>query len=304
MKRINVTLINPSKVLSSYKSDELYQSWIDTCIAQGVWGEAGNYSIEVLDATAELEAQRLQKELVSKQTLDPLLSDAKNRSNHTGTQLSSSISDFNEAAQDAVGNALLDSPDINFNYPDVDNQITAELTNTGVVAGTYNAVTVNSKGRVTFGVNSGAVTRFAYNTTSNVVSSSNTYANVAELTTASLPIGFYRFTFVGRMQSGSTANGVGVRIVNTTATLSTVNVKWFIAQGANGTAMNFQYDQTANNTNITSASSQAANTTFAVYGEGTLRITSQGTLNIQTRAEVNGSSATLLTDSVLILELV
>lgn len=91
-----------------------------------------------------------------------------NRANHTGTQLSTTISDFAEAAQDAVGGALIDTNSVDFTYDDANNQIKADakvvtgggieiaasglqLTNTGVTAGTYTKLTVDIKGRVTSG---------------------------------------------------------------------------------------------------------------------------------------------------------
>lgn len=47
------------------------------------------------------------------------------RANHTGTQTASTISDFTEAAQDAVGGSLTDSSTIDFTYDDVANTVTA-----------------------------------------------------------------------------------------------------------------------------------------------------------------------------------
>jgi hypothetical protein len=52
--------------------------------------------------------------------------DATNRTNHTGTQLASTISDFTEAAQDAVGGALTDTNTVDFTYNDASNIITAD----------------------------------------------------------------------------------------------------------------------------------------------------------------------------------
>lgn len=92
------------------------------------------------------------------------------RANHTGTQLSTTISDFDEAAQDAVGGILTDTNSVDMTYDDGNNQIKADvkvvaaggieiqatgiqLTATGVGAGTYTKVTVDVKGRVTTATN-------------------------------------------------------------------------------------------------------------------------------------------------------
>jgi hypothetical protein len=181
--------------------------------------------------------------------------------------------------------------------------VAATLANSGVVAGTYSLVTVDSKGRVTFGSNSGSITRYSYFTASPSVNSNATYTTVAELTTVSLPTGLYRVTFRGRAQSASTTNGMGVRISNGTSVVSTVSIAWSISQGANGVSQKFQYDQTAANANITSASVNAANTDLSITGDGVIRITSAGTLVLQFRSELNGTAATLLADSSLTLEL-
>lgn len=52
--------------------------------------------------------------------------DATNRANHTGTQLASTISDFTEAAQDAVGGSLTNTSTVGLTYDDVGNAITAD----------------------------------------------------------------------------------------------------------------------------------------------------------------------------------
>lgn len=51
------------------------------------------------------------------------------RVNHTGSQLASTISDFTEAAQDAVGAAMTDTATIDFTYTDASNTITADVKN-------------------------------------------------------------------------------------------------------------------------------------------------------------------------------
>lgn len=71
MKRINVK-INNVIIWSAYKSNGEYQAWIDSCIQSGVWGEAGSYVVEVLDATAEIEARRQSQQLSTKQESDAI----------------------------------------------------------------------------------------------------------------------------------------------------------------------------------------------------------------------------------------
>jgi hypothetical protein len=47
------------------------------------------------------------------------------RTNHTGTQTASTISDFNEASQDSVGGSLTNSSTVTFTYNDAGNAISA-----------------------------------------------------------------------------------------------------------------------------------------------------------------------------------
>lgn len=367
MKRINVTLVSPSKVLSAYKNDSEYQAWINSCIAQGVWGAEGNYSVEVIDATAELEAKRLANQGASKTEFDSHANnldnphqvtkvqiglenvpdvDATFRSSHQGTQLASTISDFTTAVQDVtiaadkissgvVSNAEFDTLNNITTGVSIQSQIngkqatgnyitaltgdvsasgpgsaTATLANSGVVAGTYSLVTVDAKGRVTVGSNTGSVTRYSYTTTQTATNSNQTYTTVAELTTVSLPVGMYMFRFFGRMQSGSGTNGSGVRIAAGTATLTTANAKWFVSHNVNSSGsaqaqdVNYTWDQLDTTTNITSGAPPAANTTFNVWGTGLFRVTVAGTVAIQIRSELNGTASSLLADSAFIMELV
>jgi len=266
--------------------------------------------------------------------------DATSRANHTGTQLAATISDFTTAVQSVtIDAAKIDGGVVSnteFAYLDgvtspIQTQLngkqptgnyltgltgditasgpgsaTATLSNSGVTPGTYTSVTVDSKGRVT----SGTVTRYVYATTATAANSNATYTTVNELTTASLPAGLYRFEMFGRMQSGATTNGSGLRLVNSTAVISSVVGKWFVTHSANTSGnntlqnVNYQWDQLDATTNVVSGAAPAINTPFNVSGWGLVRITTAGTLSIQIRSEVNGAASSLLTDSVLVLETV
>lgn len=209
-----------------------------------------------------------------------------------------------EGTQDAVGVALVNSSNVTLTYSDAADQIIADLTDTAVTPGNYNLVTVDAKGRITGGTTTGPVTRYIGVTSVAVANTTVTYTTVAALTTASLLPGIYRFTFVGLMQSAAAQTGVGVRISNVSAAVSTTYGQWSIRQGVNGTAASFVYDQLAANTNITSASVATANTNFTVLGEGVFRVTTAGTVAIQIRSETAGTAVTLQPDAVLTVELV
>jgi hypothetical protein len=69
MKKVNV-YVNSVVRWAAYKKDDEYQAWIDYGVANNLWGEVGSYTVEVVDATVELEQKRLQAEGAKKQDLD------------------------------------------------------------------------------------------------------------------------------------------------------------------------------------------------------------------------------------------
>ncbi len=176
----------------------------------------------------------------------------------------------------------------------------ATLANSGVTAGSYvNAnVTVNSKGLITEAI----TTQWAYLLSSAATSSSSTYAPIAGLTTASLPIGTYKFKVIGPFQSASVSVGIGLRLNQVTAVIGTVSAKWLCSQSANGTASNFQYDQLSTTTNVTSSAVQVANTNVLVAGEGVFSIKTAGTVAIELRSRTAGTVVTLQPNTYLIIE--
>lgn len=265
-----IEVIKNSIVISAcYKKVEETASWIAQCESELLWGAIGTYTIQITDATVELENIRAQKELVSKNTLK---------------------------------NCFQNNSEIQFSFAEPQNTVTASLTSSGASAGTYNNVTIDSKGRVTSGFNSDVINRFSYVTTINQVNSAATYANVSQLVTANLPAGLYRMVFFALMQTGSTTSGTGVRVAPSTASITTIGIKWFISQAVNTTSANFQYEQKATADNLTSASAAAANTNFTVSGEGVFRISVAGSVAIQIRPENAGTACTIRPDAIFLLE--
>lgn len=131
---IATTLTDTATIDLSY-DDSLAQITADlknTTVVAGTYGTASQVSTFTVDAQGRLTAA----------------------SNTIISITASQVSDFNEVAQDAVGNILVDSADVDFTYNDSLNTITAVLTTTGVSAASYGSAssvatfTVDSKGRL------------------------------------------------------------------------------------------------------------------------------------------------------------
>jgi hypothetical protein len=167
--------------------------------------------------------------------------------------------------------------------------VTATLAASGVVPGTYNNVTVDAKGRVTFG----QITQWTYRTTVAQGTNAGIFIATNELITTSLPPGLYKFDAYVIFQSTNTNTGMGVRVGPGTATITTISSKAFISQATDGTIKNFQVDQLTNATNVSSASTLAANTNFSASLEGVFRVTVAGTVGIEFRSEGGGGTGTI-----------
>lgn len=329
----------------------------------------------------------------------------RDRSTHTGFQTASTISDFQEAAQDAVASGLTDTATIGWTYSDATDEISADIfdgsitdsklasginankidggsvtnsefsTLAGISTATSIQTQIDSKdvavliyqlagatGHVHTAVltvdearglmggslasvvktsSSAGVTPHTHSTTitwdattaqfavsvalaaghvhdstvqqlsklrqiyilsAQATNSTTTYTTIAGLTTVSLPVGLYSFKFDGLYQSAATTTGVGVRISNVTATVTTCFGKWLLGQAADGVNKNFQIDQTSTTTNVVSASSNAANTNACVYGGGIFRVTVAGTVAIQLRSEIAASQVLIQPDAVFVIE--
>jgi hypothetical protein len=137
-------------------------------------------------------------------------------------------------------------------------------------------------------------------TTSIQTTTSNTYSDITELTTVSLEPGLYAVRLRGIMQSTATNTGVGLKLLDGSATISELNINWTFSQAAAGTDKNFEYSQLAVGNNVTSTGVVTANANFPVAGDGVVRITAGGTVVVQFRSETNGTGVSIRPNSTLI----
>jgi hypothetical protein len=130
-------------------------------------------------------------------------------------------------------------------------------------------------------------------------STSTTYANLTEFITPTLYPGNYIMEFAGTYQSTATNAGIGVRLATVTSTVSFVSINWRFSQAGNGTDKYYEYSQTALADNITSTATLTTNTNYPVVGLGVFSVSVAGTVAIQFRSEVGGSSVSIRPNSIL-----
>ena len=151
---------------------------------------------------------------------------------------------------------------------------------------------------------SGTSWKFEYriNATAIQTSTSTTYANITEFVSLSIEPGLYVLELKGIMQSTATTTGLGLRLVNGTAVLSTLAIAWYFGLAANGTNKTYEYHQITTADNITSTAVLAINTNTPVRGQGIFRVTTAGTVAIQLRTEIAASGVSIRPDSTLMIK--
>lgn len=129
-------------------------------------------------------------------------------------------------------------------------------------------------------------------------STSTTYANITELLSQVLDVGLYALEVKGIFQSTLTTNGIGIRLVQGTSTISNIALNWRFTQGGTGTDKNLEYSQTALSDNLVSGSVPTANANLPFSCEGVFRVSAQGTIRFQIRSENGGTGVSIRPDSV------
>lgn len=230
--------------------------------------------------------------------------DVKDRSSHTGAQLSETISDFVESVHAATVSLFGEGSDINILYPDENGKVQAVLKPTGVQAGSYNVITVDNKGRIIAASNneSGVVGKETLFTNTINTTTLTSFIDINGLSSSNLLPGLYQFTFKALVNSTSTGTGIGVKLIPKTANISTVYAKYSITQAVPGTTQSYEYDQISQNTNVTSTSAPSTAFGFVIQGEGVVRVVTTGSISMQFRSEVQDSAVSINEDAILVLE--
>lgn len=195
----------------------------------------------------------------------------RDRTNHTGTQLKSTISDF------AHTHTL------------------SELTQSGATSG--QVATWNGSAWVPLDPGGDAILR----TTIVQSVATVTPTTLTQLTSLSLAVGFYEVTAHLLWQSTATTTGVGFRLQPVTATLGIIHANFNVSQAAAGTDRTFDYQQVLNADNVTATAALTANANFTAKCFGILEVTAAGTIAMQMRSET-GTSVSIRPGSVMILK--
>lgn len=143
---------------------------------------------------------------------------------------------------------------------------------------------------------------YSYVTTAIQTRNANSYIAVTELTSDSLPVGFYKVEAYIICQSTATGTGLGLRVGQETAVIGTPTaIQWDISSAGNGTDRRYQYDQLSAGDNVTTTTSPVANGNFVAKGVGVINITTAGTIAIQLRSE-NTGAVSVRPNSVLFIK--
>lgn len=269
------------------------------------WQKLDNSEIvEVVNSTEGNQTDKAPSVSAIKLYIESVGTESKDRSFHVGTQLSETISDLEQTVTSIIAPSFSEDGDVIFQYPDENGKINPTLSSTGILPGTYNTLTVDSKGRVISGIYNESNNPFTQSLATTQINTTTltSFIDINGLVSSTLLPGLYKFTFIGLANSTSTTTGVGVKLVAKTASISTIYAKYSITQSVPGTLQSYEYDQISQNTNITSTSVSSTSLGFVIKGEGIVRVVSNGTLAMQFRSEINDSVVSISEDCVLLLE--
>lgn len=127
---------------------------------------------------------------------------------------------------------------------------------------------------------------------------SSALISVAALTSTALPIGPYSFELIGKFQSASLSNGIGITLTNGTASTND-----FIGNVRAQLTASSMYESSfaSAGTAVVTTDVPAINTDYALFMNGTFNVTATGTVGVQYRSELSGTTVRLQPGTVLII---
>jgi trimeric autotransporter adhesin len=254
---------------------------------------------------------------------------------------SAAVSDFTEAAQDAIAASFINSPDIVYAYTDASNQMNVDLTTTGLTAGTYGGVnaipviTADNKGRTsaitTVNTTSALLTGLSLasdadivatdtilaalgklqamsnrwtelrNTTVLTNNSNVTLTNVTNLGFQATAGLFYRIECHIRFQSAATGTGIALTFGTSNGATGTIAGSVDIPIAADGTGAIYSGAITSLGDLVIGTAVTTANTDYLTVVVASFTCTGSGIIVPQFRSEVNGSTVTVGVGSTILV---
>lgn len=209
------------------------------------------------------------------------------RGNHTGTQLSSTISDL----ASAVAGYLLAATISGF----------TPITGASVANGdTFLAALEKLQGQLNALIIADNQWAELIQTTQLQTGSSSTFTNVPELQQICTAGRTYRIEGTLLYRTAATGTGIALSMGTPDTAAGTLSCVVRTTVAADGTAAGFEGAVTSLGDAVVASGVQAANTPYIAKIEGIFICTTSGTLLPQFRSRVNGSQATLLAGSVML----
>jgi hypothetical protein len=219
-------------------------------------------------------------------------------------QISSTITQYtDEQAQDAVGGALTDTSNIIFTYNDPSNTISADLSTTGVVAGSYGSadtvpiLTIDNTGRITSATNSTPTWTELVLGAAVTNSSNSAWQDISDLSLSVTAGSTYRIDYCMMFQSAATTTGLSITLYTPDTAAGTFALAMRLPQGNDGTGNTYSGTINAFGDIVTSPSVQTANANFIMALEGVFVASVSGTIVLRARSEINGSQITIAAGS-------
>ena len=233
----------------------------------------------------------------------------RNRANHTGTQLASTISDFAASVRGVILSEILVTTNEIISATDTIlsalGKLQGQITNhIGSIGGSHGIATQSVNGFMSSSdkVKIDSMNFYKVLQTSTYTTNSTTPSIVTDMTTVSLPVGDYYFKILGKYRTAATGTGIGFRLVNNSSTMSSIAAIWKVQQGGNGTNAFFEYTQTATNITTNSTGVPTANADFSFKGEGVFTLSASGSVSLNVKSEITNSTVTVQPGTVILIE--